>query len=63
MVELVIYALLLVALLGHCVAATLAYRKIQRDPSLSFKQKNDRRLTALVFPLGILRSSQSNKKG
>jgi hypothetical protein len=63
MVELAIYAVLFVALLGHCVAATLAYRKIKRDPSLSFKQKNDQRLIALVFPLGILRSSRSNKKG
>jgi hypothetical protein len=63
MVELVIYALLLVALLGHCVAATMAYRKIQHDSSLSFKQKNDQRLIALVFPLGILRSYRSNKKG
>jgi hypothetical protein len=63
MVELAIYAILFVALLGHCVAATLAYRKIQRDPSLSFKQKNDQRLIALFLPLRILRSSRSNPKG
>jgi len=41
MKELGIYSVLFVAVLGHCLAAAVAYQKIHRDPSLSFKQKND----------------------
>jgi hypothetical protein len=41
-------ALLLV--LAHLVMASLFYRQINKNPRLSFHEKNDWRLKALVFP-------------
>ena len=62
MKELGIYSVLFVAVLGHCLAAAVAYLKIHRDPSLSFKKKNDQKLAALVFPFGLFWSTRSGNK-
>ncbi|SHN20334.1 hypothetical protein SAMN04488057_11090 [Cyclobacterium lianum] len=48
--ELIIYSILLLMVLTHLILASLLYRKINRDKQLSFHEKNDWRLRALVFP-------------
>jgi hypothetical protein len=48
--ELIIYAILFAALSGHCLWAGKMYRVVHQDPSLSFREKNDWKLKALVFP-------------
>lgn len=48
--ELIIYAVIFVALIGHCLLAGKMYRTVHQDASLSFKAKNDWKLKALVFP-------------
>ncbi|PZV86464.1 hypothetical protein CLV31_102364 [Algoriphagus aquaeductus] len=48
--ELVFYSLLLVAILGHLVAAAKMYKEVQADESLTFKEKNDWKLKSLVSP-------------
>lgn len=48
--ELILYSILLVAVLGHAVAAAKMYREVNADKGLTFKQKNDWKLKALIFP-------------
>jgi hypothetical protein len=50
MKEVVIYLVLLLAVLFNLLAAAKMYREINSDNSLSFKEKNDWKLKALVFP-------------
>jgi hypothetical protein len=50
MSELIIYALVFVLLIGHCLAAGKMYRTVHEDTGLAFKEKNDWKLKALVFP-------------
>ena len=50
MKELIIYLVLLVAILGHLVVASKMYREVNADKGLTFKQKNDWKLKALLFP-------------
>jgi hypothetical protein len=50
MSELIIYAIVFVLLIGHCVFAGKMYRTVHEDTSLAFKEKNDWKLKALVFP-------------
>ncbi len=50
MTELIIYSLLFIALLAHLVMAMALYGKIKRSKKLSFHQKNNWRLKALIFP-------------
>lgn len=50
MTELLIYSFLLLLLLGHLTFAFKMYRTIQKDQNLSFHEKNDWKLKALVFP-------------
>lgn len=50
MIELILYSILFVAILAHLVLASVIYKKINADPSLSFHQKNQWRLRALIFP-------------
>lgn len=48
--ELILYAVIFVLLIGHCLLAGKMYRTVHQDPALSFKEKNDWKLKALVFP-------------
>lgn len=50
MTELLVHTILLIAVLAHLVLASVMYKKINADPSLSFHQKNQWRLRALIFP-------------
>lgn len=50
MKELIIYLVLLLAILGHLVVASKMYREVNADKGLTFKQKNDWKLKALLFP-------------
>lgn len=48
--ELILYSAALLLVLVHLLMASLFYRHINNNPSLSFHEKNDWRLKALVFP-------------
>ncbi|OOG78823.1 hypothetical protein [Algoriphagus sp. A40] len=48
--ELLIYSFLLVVVLGHCTAAVFMYRELNADTGLTFREKNDWKLKALVSP-------------
>lgn len=50
MTELIIYTGLLIAVIAHAVFAAKMYKTINSDHSLNFKEKNDWKLKALVFP-------------
>ena len=50
MTELLIYAILFLALIGHIFFASKMYRVVQADNSLGMKEKNDWKLKALIFP-------------
>lgn len=50
MTELIIYAILFLALIGHILFASKMYRIVQADNSLGMREKNDWKLKALVFP-------------
>ena len=50
MSELVFYSVLFVAILGHLIAASKMYKEVNQDNGLTFKQKNDLKLKALLFP-------------
>lgn len=48
--ELIIYAVIFAALIGHCLLAGKMYRTVHQDANLSFREKNDWKLKALIFP-------------
>jgi len=50
MKELITYSILLLLVLAHLVMASLFYRHINKNEGLSFKEKNNWRLKALIFP-------------
>tara|TARA_R110001592_G_scaffold363389_2_gene686988 strand:+ start:12561 stop:12764 length:204 start_codon:yes stop_codon:yes gene_type:complete len=50
--ELILYSVMLFLVLGHLLMASLFYRQISKNKFLSFHEKNDWRLKALIFPLG-----------
>lgn len=50
MTELVIYAVIFAALIGHCLLAGKMYRTVHQDSTLSIREKNDWKLKALIFP-------------
>ena len=62
MTELIVYALLLLAVLGHGWAAARWYKKIHENTTLTFTQKNKLKLRALVFPLGLWWSARAIRK-
>ena len=62
MEELIIYTGLLLALLAHSTAASKMYKTVNSDQDLSFKEKNDWKLKALVFPVFFWRLYQKEKK-
>jgi hypothetical protein len=62
MTELVIYSILLFAVLGHAVASAKMYKKVNQDRGLTFKQKNDWKLKALIFPVLVWFYYRQEKK-
>ncbi|MBN3581210.1 hypothetical protein JYB64_02355 [Algoriphagus aestuarii] len=48
--ELIVYAVIFAALIGHCLLAGKMYRTVHQDPTLSMTEKNDWKLKALIFP-------------
>ncbi len=50
MSELILYAILFVLLIGHCLLAGKMYRAVHEDLSLSLQEKNAWKLKALIFP-------------
>ena len=50
MTEVIIYAILFAALMGHCLFANKMYRAVHEDQSLKMKEKNDWKFKALLFP-------------
>ncbi len=50
MQELLIYALIFLALIGHCLLAGKMYRAVHSDKSLTITEKNDWKLKSLIFP-------------
>lgn len=51
MTELLVYALIFLLLFGHAIMASMMYSTVHRDETLSFKEKNDWKLKALIFPV------------
>jgi hypothetical protein len=62
MAELIFYSVLLIVATGHAVAAAKMYRAVNFDQSLRFKEKNDWKLKALVFPAFFWWQYQKEKK-
>jgi hypothetical protein len=50
MTELIIYAVLFLALIGHCLMAGKMYRAVHENQTLSIQKKNEWKLKALIFP-------------
>jgi len=50
MTELLIYAVLFLALIGHCLLAGKMYRVVHENPTMSIPEKNNWKLKALIFP-------------
>jgi len=51
MTELIIYAIVFVVLIAHCLFAGKMYRTVHENSSLTLKEKNDWKLKALIFPV------------
>jgi hypothetical protein len=50
MTELIIYAVIFVILIAHCVMAGKMYGEVHADTSLTIQQRNDWKLKALILP-------------
>jgi hypothetical protein len=50
MTELIIYAVLFLVLIGHCLLAGKMYRAVHENQTLTIQEKNDWKLKALIFP-------------
>ncbi|MEB2779415.1 hypothetical protein U3A58_03340 [Algoriphagus sp. C2-6-M1] len=50
MTELIIYAVVFVLLIVHCLFAGKMYRAVHEDAGLNLTEKNDWKLKALIFP-------------
>ncbi|MBA4300089.1 hypothetical protein SAMN03080617_00029 [Algoriphagus alkaliphilus] len=48
--ELIIYAIVFVLLIGHCLLAGKMYRAVHQDAGLNFREKNAWKLKSLIFP-------------
>lgn len=59
MSELIIYAVLFLALIGHCLLAGKMYRAVHSDQTLSINEKNNWKLKALIFPAYFWKQYQS----
>jgi hypothetical protein len=59
MTELIIYAILFLALIGHCLLAGKMYRAVHENQTLSVQEKNDWKLKALIFPVYFWKQYQT----
>jgi hypothetical protein len=59
--ELIIYSLLFLLLIMHTVMAGKMYRAVHADESLTFQEKNDWKLKALIFPAYFWRKYKNRK--
>ena len=50
MLELIVYALIFLALIGHIIMAIRMYRTVHHNRTLPMQEKNAWKLKALVFP-------------
>ncbi len=50
MTELIVYAIIFLALIAHTLMASKMYKAVHEDKSLSLQEKNDWKLKALIFP-------------
>lgn len=50
MLELIIYALVFLALIGHIIMALRMYVSVHRNTTLPMREKNAWKVKALVFP-------------
>ena len=50
MIELVIYAIIFLALIGHVIMAFRMYMTVHQNKSLPMEEKNAWKLKALLFP-------------
>jgi len=50
MIELVLYALIFLALIGHIVMAFRMYMAVHTNKNISIHQRNEWKVKALVFP-------------
>lgn len=50
MLELIIYALVFLALIGHIILALRMYMSVHRNKALPMREKNAWKVKALVFP-------------
>jgi hypothetical protein len=50
MTELIVYSLLFVAVMGHCLLANKMYKAVHLNQNLKIKEKNDWKFKALLFP-------------
>jgi hypothetical protein len=60
MSELIIYAVLFLALIGHCLLAGKMYRTVHGDQNLSINEKNNWKLKALIFPAYFWKQYQNS---
>ncbi|WP_215226658.1 hypothetical protein [Echinicola shivajiensis] len=51
MKELILYAILFLLLFGHAIMASMMYITVHKDEELSFNEKNQWKLKALIFPI------------
>lgn len=59
MTELIVYAVLFLALIGHCLLAGKMYRAVHENQTLSIQEKNDWKLKALIFPVYFWKQYQN----
>ncbi len=50
MTELIIYAILFLAIFAHALMASMMYLRVHKDEQLSFNEKNSWKLKSLIFP-------------
>jgi hypothetical protein len=50
MIELIIYALIFLALIGHVIMAFRMYMTVHQNKNLAMEEKNSWKLKALLFP-------------
>ncbi|MFC3879600.1 hypothetical protein ACFOSV_05415 [Algoriphagus namhaensis] len=61
MSELILYAVVFLLLIGHCLMAGKMYRQVHEDQNLSVTEKNDWKLKALILPIYFFPKYKSTK--
>ncbi|WP_338228565.1 hypothetical protein [Algoriphagus taiwanensis] len=60
--ELLFYSILFVIVIGHAIAAFRMYREVNADSGMSFHEKNNWKLKALISPLIFLSYYRQDKR-